>query len=429
METKDPQTVRGKIRKKISDTGTWVYLLLIFVSILILAVFALLDVKRFASIPANNVTLFNSIIATLVVLVFIIFFVFFIPVLYLLFIKNKREKIEEDIRLLLEQANPKSVKDFENKFIEEYGDAQYKIPVILATILIFFGFLLLFFPNGLPGFEYHLNRNLSSYIGSIADSSPAITYGFIGAYFFSIQLVFRRYLQSDLKPQVFMFVTMRILIVLILTFVISLLFEGDIFTAHYNYALVFSFLIGIFPQVGLTYIENNVGKIFGIERFGSKSTPLQTIQGLTLWHEVRLLEEDIENVQNLATADIEKLLIATHDQRVIDWIDQALLLIHVGDGNIDKWRATGIRTATDLLDFLIGGENRAKVVKAVKSNFTEEKIENILSLNEENKAKVAKALGSDYTEEKIEIIFHSLKRDPNMEYVYPFWKNIAGKKA
>jgi cbb3-type cytochrome oxidase subunit 3 len=188
------------------------------------------------------------------------FFFFFIALLYLSYSKNKKKVVKEEISLRLRQANlesDKSGKTFEQKFNEEYGDEQYKMPIVLATILIFSGFLLLFFPAGLSGFELQLTGDLSSYIKSIADAPP-ITYGFIGAYFFSVQLVFRRYVQSDLKPQVFMFVTMRILITLILTFVISLFFledSGGSVSGGVSIAsgfLAFSFLIGIFPQVGLT---------------------------------------------------------------------------------------------------------------------------------------------------------------------------------
>jgi hypothetical protein len=79
-----------------------------------------------------------------------------------------------------------------------------------------------------------------------------------------------------------------------------------------------------------------------------------------VWHETRLEEEDIENVQNMATADIVDLLVDTRIPagRVIDWIDQAILLTQLGPDeatNSDPSSARrilarhGIRTASSLL--------------------------------------------------------------------------------
>ena len=58
--------------------------------------------------------------------------------------------------------------------------------------------------------------------------------------------------------------------------------------------------------------------------------PLNRLDGLTVWHETRL--EDIENVHNMATADIVDLLVDTRipADRVIDWIDRAILLTQLG---------------------------------------------------------------------------------------------------
>ena len=57
--------------------------------------------------------------------------------------------------------------------------------------------------------------------------------------------------------------------------------------------------------------------------------PLSQIDGLSVWHEARLDEEDIENVPNMATADIVDLMLNTKisPNRIINWIDQAMLLM------------------------------------------------------------------------------------------------------
>ena len=52
---------------------------------------------------------------------------------------------------------------------------------------------------------------------------------------------------------------------------------------------------------------------------------------MNVWYEARLVEEGIEEVQNLATSDIGNALLRTRipPERLINWIDQALLRMHV----------------------------------------------------------------------------------------------------
>jgi hypothetical protein len=107
------------------------------------------------------------------------------------------------------------------------------------------------------------------------------------------------------------------------------------------------------------------------------------LEGIDSWTEARLAEEGVDNVQALANAPLQRLVLRTHftTQRLVDWVDQALLYVHTAnwpvastngsitvdssavpkdadeaspsqDGKSDLFRAlrfAGIRTATDLL--------------------------------------------------------------------------------
>jgi hypothetical protein len=88
---------------------------------------------------------------------------------------------------------------------------------------------------------------------------------------------------------------------------------------------------------------------------------LSDLDGLTVWHEARLEEEDIENIPNMATADVVDLMLYTRlpPDRIIDWVDQAILYTHLGPGPESDpanttlrrpLRAHGIRTATSLIE-------------------------------------------------------------------------------
>jgi hypothetical protein len=60
----------------------------------------------------------------------------------------------------------------------------------------------------------------------------------------------------------------------------------------------------------------------------SVDLPIQLVQGIDIWKEQRFQEEGIENVQNLATADVFSLAVETHYplRTLIDWIDQAIFI-------------------------------------------------------------------------------------------------------
>ena len=75
--------------------------------------------------------------------------------------------------------------------------------------------------------------------------------------------------------------------------------------------------------------------------------PLSDLDGLTVWHESRLEEEDIENIPNMATADIVDLMVNTRfpANRIIDWVDQAILLTQLGAAQGKQPRTRGARQA------------------------------------------------------------------------------------
>ncbi len=59
---------------------------------------------------------------------------------------------------------------------------------------------------------------------------------------------------------------------------------------------------------------------------------LDMLDGLTVWHEARLEEEDVENVPNMATVDVVELMVSTRfpAERIVSWVDQAILLTQLG---------------------------------------------------------------------------------------------------
>lgn len=243
--------------------------------------------------------------------------------------------------------------------------AETTVPVILATVLIALGWLIT-----LPPWRGALGSS-GNWLRIFTPEQTPVHFAFIGAYFFSMQLLFRRYVRRDLRPSAYVAVALRIILAVISTW-IAVAAMSAMFT-HFsdptltpratNQLLVLGFVIGVFPRVLWQLIRGAV-KTFGgsVLRIPSLQTelPISQLDGLTVWHESRLEEEDIENVPNMATADLVDMLLNTRfpPDRIVDWVDQAILYTHLGpsraggrsDPRKEKLRAQGIRTASALIE-------------------------------------------------------------------------------
>jgi hypothetical protein len=203
-----------------------------------------------------------------------------------------------------------------------------------------------------------------------ADTLPrlvdALRFGFLGAYFFLVSLLIRRYFQNDLRPGAYLGGVVRIVTVLVLVIGVDQVFASADVPADQPYALenVTAFLIGIFPNVGVQLMRRAVGKLTGQVRGGLEPPiPLSQLDGMDIWSESRLSEIGIEDVQHLANAQLVDVILGARipTQRIIDWVDQSLLLIRTGLPRVDnlkaqttyaQLRAIGVRSSTDLLELV-----------------------------------------------------------------------------
>lgn len=200
-----------------------------------------------------------------------------------------------------------------------------------------------------------------------------LKYGFLGAYAFVTGMLVRRFFQTDLRPSAYATAVLRIVLVLL---VVSVLHQLVRATSPTMVAaeLALAFLIGFFPLVGLQIVQRITSRTFRVIVPPLTSEyPLDQLDGLNLWYEARLTEEGVEDMQNLMTMNLVDVILHTRvpPGRLVDWIDQAFLLIHLDradradarrlrDGEEDasscpgaaarmQLRQVGIRTATDLL--------------------------------------------------------------------------------
>jgi hypothetical protein len=165
-------------------------------------------------------------------------------------------------------------------------------------------------------------------------------------------MLFRRYVRKDLRGSAYVAVAMRIILAVIGTGVAEEAVQ---------------LLVGVFPKVAWQIVQTAFRQVTGLVVKGLRTdSPLSALDGLTVWHEARLEEEDVENVPNMATTDIVELFLNTRvpPNRIIDWVDQAILYTHLSPAGDEKdrgikqleeqrrreLRSLGIRTATSLVE-------------------------------------------------------------------------------
>jgi hypothetical protein len=239
-------------------------------------------------------------------------------------------------------------------------------PVIVATLLIAIGWIVVLLNDA------HRGGTLPSFQDLIRPSPTPMTMGFLGAYFLAIQVTLRGYVRGDLKPKTYNVITVRILMAVILAWAAQALWGTN------QVVLALSFIAGILPNTVLRRIRDvgGPGTILRQARDvrGRQKTeeggrqkaerddlqvqsPLSQLDEVDVYERTRLEEEGITSVQALARHDLIDLILSSRIPvpRLIDWVDQAILLQHVPERAAQTLRGLGIRTATDYLQVSTDG--------------------------------------------------------------------------
>jgi hypothetical protein len=193
----------------------------------------------------------------------------------------------------------------------------------VATIALALGWIVVLLPAGSVG-RLETPENVTQHF---VPQQGAVTFAFLGAYFFAINLVLRRYAQDDLRPKAYSTITVRVLVAISLGWMIdaTLMQLGPA-------RLVVAFLIGIVPETFLTVIREvyRTRLIKLLTRRIEESVPLQDLEGVDLYDRARLLDEGVANIEALVHHDLVDLLLETRipTARLVDWVDQAILYLH-----------------------------------------------------------------------------------------------------
>ena len=238
-------------------------------------------------------------------------------------------------------------------------------PILLGTLLIALGWTFTLLHGDVRVID---ERGITSLF---EPRSSAVTFAFLGAYFFGLNAVLRGYVRRDLRPKTYSTFAVRVIVVVVLAWVVELQWSGTTL-------FVLAFLFGIVPDTALVLLKESLrdlGRRFtAIEE---EQDPLTSLEGIDLYDRARLFEEGVTNVESLAHHDIVDLMLQTRipAPRIVDWVDQAILYLHAGpraaDGRgIDRaatlstLRTYGIRTATDLVDVIDGArQDRDQILR------------------------------------------------------------------
>jgi len=184
-----------------------------------------------------------------------------------------------------------------------------------------------------------------------------VFWGWLGACIYSVHLIIRRFLAYDLTPSVYLFTANRSLLAMAISAIVGTgmgtfsTAAGVPFDVNMATVCIVTFFIGFFPEQGLNWIAATAKKALGQQGGIAKETRLSEIEGLSIWHQGRLMQEGIENVQNLATADLPALVIGTPFpvNQIVDWVDQAILLAYASQEQFEALEKAGLLRASDVL--------------------------------------------------------------------------------
>lgn len=173
-----------------------------------------------------------------------------------------------------------------------------------------------------------------AFLGDPTTVGDVLKFGFLGAYVFIAQMLLRRFFASDLRPSAYTSALLRIVVVLLSVAAVYQLLQiwlsGDPNITRWE-ALT-AFAIGFLPLMASQVIIRAVSVPLRITtRSFEADYPLDQIDGLNIWYQAQLAEENIDDMQTLATANIVDVLLHTRVPvgRLVDWVDQALLFLHL----------------------------------------------------------------------------------------------------
>jgi hypothetical protein len=195
-------------------------------------------------------------------------------------------------------------------------------PVILLLGLSFIGWITILPP---------VRASDPAIFPYIASTPSSIGFAFLGAYFFTLQFLVWRFIRKDLSSNAYVSMSVRMILSVIGVYVLGEVLDSINMKPTPSILNSIAFCVGAFPMIVwqmLSGFAKRYSRIGLVLPTMTRGIPLAELDGMTIWQETRLQDEDIENVVNFTSADVIDLFLNTRfaPNRIIDWIDQAILL-------------------------------------------------------------------------------------------------------
>ncbi|MBV7337322.1 tetratricopeptide repeat protein [Chloroflexi bacterium TSY] len=365
--------------------------------------------------------------------------------------ETKRERLREEFELFGLVSEQRLEETVNKLYATAYGWQQFAAYILLIVAVSFFVYLLYFQQPDLPS--------------PTKEVALVVIYGFLGVYVFSVQELVRRYNTFDLQPQVYSSILVRFLIALPIVFILATVFfsanppsvdgqinvalDPDIETSGLvevplpddatlvlsnadapiaGWIVIVAFAVGVFPSTGLRWLVMQANRILNPPTRQADELSLRNILGISTWHENRLSVMGIDDAQNLATADMLKLLLTTQfdTQQVANWIDQAILYVKVGD-KISRFREAKITTFHEYLETLekMGIQSERNRILNEIAEGRNEAPQNTVEQPDDplQRAKLATVLGLADADELLRLSDHS--NYPNFTHISLYYEGAA----
>jgi hypothetical protein len=297
----------------------------------------------------------------------------FIPITFIAYRLLREPEKHEHARWELSQFGLEGTHDFENALsVVEYSLLQYLLP-LSYIYLIFLALYSMTSPSiiQLGAWKGLLEETANIFGLPIVGSAIArdilvgriMFWCWLGAYIYSVDRTIRHYLAHDLTPNVYRPIAKRFTVAFVVGTLIGIAIatsNSAIRLSFYNNlttVYVVCFFVGLFPETGIKWIKNAASRILR-QNESYEQLPLSAIEGISVWHEGRLDQEGIVNVQNLASANLLELVANTPFDvgQIVDWVDQAILMMHASPEQIEKLKGVGIRSGSILIDIIKHGD-------------------------------------------------------------------------
>lgn len=322
--------------------------------------------------------------------------------------------------------------------MQDYQDrnsfSAFLLPMVVNLVLLVIFWATTLLPHGISGMLDYLNDggtlkiSIAAMFPRIAADAAPTVWALLGAYFYVVTVIVRRWMQSDLTTSVIWKLDVRLVVTFILGLLLTHLAAGperDL-TAIGPYAAACAFTVGIVPDVFLRWTSQQLKRLGNVDsdldgRLFAPSDLQRKIRGMSFWQVDRLADEGIESVQDLAMKDIPTLLITMRFDTplLLSWVDRALLCDQVGE-LLPIFQRAFVNSATAFMSRAEAGGNIDALLRALAS------AENALRPADTLSGATGAGAEPGITTEQLANMLCGLRHGPNPGHLQVYWSRVNG---